>query len=207
MILLSQARARLQQQEVSPTDQLPLIELGVEDASLRTRMSHDFLSQAITFAHQSAQILKEFRERYGFKITPAWLLQLQAVAAGILMLDPELEDPAVAATSPKAADYEGVIRDSPAAFDEVFRSLLGAGVEVMIARAIARMSYHTARKQKIVLSESTWSMLQVMSDTAWRPSDVNLVDSTFPNFATTKGYQDNTERMTEFLGKLEALEI
>jgi hypothetical protein len=44
------------------------------------------LSQAIALSHQSAQILQEFRERYGLKITPAWLLQLQAVAAGILVL-------------------------------------------------------------------------------------------------------------------------
>jgi hypothetical protein len=29
----------------------------------------------------------------------------------------------------------------------------------------------------------------------------------FPNFATTKEHEDNTERMTEFLGKLEELEI
>ena len=50
-------------------------------------------------------------------------------------------------------------------------------------------------------------MLQVMSDTAWRPSDVNLVNSMFPNFATTKGFEDKSERMTEFLGKLEELEI
>lgn len=206
MILLSQARIRLQQREVSPTGQVPLTEHSAEDASLRSRISQQLLSQAITLSHQSAQILQEFRERYGLKITPAWELQLQAVAAGILVLDPELTDPTTV-MSPKAGDLDGTIRDSCTAFDEVFRSLLGAGVEVMIARAIARMTYHTARKQKIVLSRSTWDILQVMSSTAWRSSDMNLVSSTFPNFATTKGYEDKTERMTEFLGKMEELEI
>lgn len=206
MILLSQARIRLQQLEVSPTDQLPLTEHSAEDASLRSRISQEFLSQAVALSHQSAQILQEFRELYGLKITPAWLLQLQAVAAGILVLDPELTNPTTV-VSPRAGDMESTICDSSTAFDEVFRSLLGAGVEVMIARAIARMSYHTARKQKIVLSRSTWNMLQVMSGTAWRPSDMNLVNSMFPNFAATKGYEDKTERMTEFLGKLEELEI
>jgi hypothetical protein len=164
------------------------------------------LSQAIALSHQSAQILREFRERYGFKITPAWLLHLQAVAAAILVLDPELTDPTTV-MSPKAGDVDSTIRDSYTAFDEVFRSLLGAGVEVMIARAVTRMTYHTARKQKIVLSRRTWDILQAMSSIAWRSSDVNLVSSTFPNFATTSGYEDKTERMTEFLGKLEELEI
>lgn len=142
------------------------------------------------FAHRSVQTLQEFRERYGLKITPAWLLQLQAVAVGFLVLDPALAHPAIV-MSPKTAD-EDTIHDSPTAFDEVFRGLLGAGVGVMIARAIARMSYHTARKQKIVLNNSTWNMLQIMSKTAWRPSGVNLVNSTFPNFATTKGFEDKS---------------
>lgn len=206
MILLSQARIRLQQEEeISLTGQPQLTELDGEDAGLRSRMSHEFLSQAFGLAHQSAQILREFRERYGLKITPAWLLQLQAVAAGILVLDPALADPVIA-MSPEATE-EDTIHDSSSAFEEVFRGLLGAGVEVMIARAIARMSYHTARKQKIVLSKSTRNLLQVMSDTAWRPSDVNFVNSMFPNFATTKGFEDKSERMTEFLGRLEELEI
>jgi hypothetical protein len=208
MILLSQARTRLQQQEVSTTGQMPLAEFRAEESSLRSRMSQIYLNEAIALAHQSAQILQEFRERYGLKITPAWVLMLQAVAAGILVLDPELVNPTLV-TSPNVADLEKstAIRDSSTAFDEVFRGLLGAGVEVMIARAVARMSYHTARRQKIVLSKSTWKMLQIMSETAWRPSDVNLVDSVFPNFATQIGHEDNPDRMTEFLGKLEELEI
>lgn len=206
MILLSQARTRLQQHEVSPAGQPPLTQHSAEDANLISRTSQELLSQAIALSHRSAQILQEFRVRYGLKITPAWLLQLQAVAAGILVLDPELTDPTTV-MSPKAGDPDDAIRDSSTAIDEVFRSLLGAGVEVMIARAIARMSYHTARKQKIVLSRNTWDMLQVMSGTAWRPSDVALVSSTFPNFATTKGHEDKTQRMTEFLGEFEVLEI
>lgn len=116
-------------------------------------MSQDLLSDAIALAYQAAQILREFQERYGLKITPAWLLQLQAVAAGILVLDPELANPTIV-MSPKATDLEVTIRSSSAAFEEVFRCLLGTGVEVMIARAIARISYHTALKQKIVQSIS-----------------------------------------------------
>jgi hypothetical protein len=83
------------------------------------------------------------------KITPAWLLLLQAVAAGILVLDPELSDPTIV-KSPNTADLEGTIRDSSTAFDEVIRDLLGADVDVIIARAIARMNYVEKKRSSIV---------------------------------------------------------
>lgn len=206
MIFQSQTRVRLQQTAVSATGQLPLIELGDEDADLRTSTAEQYLSNVIQLAHRSAQILRDFRERCGLKIIPIWLLQLQAVAAGILLLDPELVDPSVV-TSPGATEHSETIDTSAAALEEVFRCLLGTGVEIMIARAIARMTHQTALKQKVILSQSTQGMLQVMSETAWRPSDARLISSTYPNFATTKGYDDSEERMSELLTKWEALEL
>lgn len=208
MIFLSQARTRLQQTEVSPTGQSPLTELDDGDAELKTRTAQKYLLDIIPLAHQSAQFLRDFRERYGLKITPAWLLQLQAVAAGVLVLDPDLDNSQIV-TTPSATDLGSAspIDNSATAFDEVFRCLLGTGVEVMIARAIARMTYHTALKHEIFLSRSTMNMLKLMSETAWRPSDLRLVNSTFPNFATTKGHDDSEERMSEFLAKWEVLDI
>ena len=206
MIFQSQTRVRLQQTAVSATGQLPLIELEDEDAGLRTTTAEQYLSNVIQLAHRSAQILRDFRERYGLKITPIWLLQLQAVAAGILVLDPELVNPTIV-TSPGATEHSETIDTSATALEEVFRCLLGTGVEIMIARAIARMTYQTALKQKVILSQSTREMLQVMSETAWRPSDARLVSSAYPNFATTKGYDDREERMSELLTKWEALDV
>lgn len=206
MIFLTQARTRLQQEGVSPTGQMPLIEVDKGDVNLATRKAQEWLEDAIPLAHQSAQILQDFRERYGLKITPAWLLQLQAVAAGVLVLDSELVDPTKVA-SPISKDREGTVADSAAAFEEVFRCLLGTGVEVMIARAIARMTYHTAQKHNIVLSRTTMSLLQVMSVTMWRPSDMGMINSVFPNFATVKGHGDNESRMTELLNRWEELKL
>ena len=148
MIFQSQARVRLQQTTVSDSGQLPLTESGEEDADLKTSTAERYSSSAIQLAHRSAQILRDFRERHGLKISPAWLLQLQAVAAGVLVADPELANPTIV-TSPGATENSETITTSAAALEEVFRCLLGTGVEIMIARAIARMTYLTALKQKV----------------------------------------------------------
>lgn len=206
MVFQTFTRTRLQQQEVSPTGQPPLTELGKEDSALRIRTSHENLSSLILHAHQSAQILREFRERYGLKISPATMLQLQAVAPAVLIHDPEMTEPRDN-ISTNDIQLGSAIDSSPAAMDEIFRCLLGTGVEIMNARAVARMTYHTVKKHKIVLGSSILSMLDLMSETAWRPSDVKLVKSVFPNFATIRGHDDNDERLTELLTKWETLEI
>ncbi|KAI5371147.1 hypothetical protein Slin15195_G020190 [Septoria linicola] len=177
-----------------------------------SRLAQHSLDKALSFAYQAAQALRDFRQRYGLKVTPAWLLQLQAVAASVLMLDPVLTQPSDNITSPAAAETlaaeseSRTIRDSHTAFDEVFRCLLGSGVEVMISRGIARMTYHTALEQKIELSRSTRTMLKIMSDTAWKPSDLSLLNSMFPDFTTTKG-EDSDGRLTQLLEKWEKLDI
>ncbi|KAM0713477.1 hypothetical protein Q7P37_010439 [Cladosporium fusiforme] len=188
MLLRIVARTRLQQRS---------------DSILVSRLAQGNLSHAIPLAHRAAQILKEFRERYGLKITPAWLLQLQAVAVNVLLLDPDLADVGRSRPQQYADDP---IENSQSAFDETFRCLLGTGVEVMIARAIARMTFHTAMAQKINFSQETWSLLQMMSDTAWRPSDISLVNSVFPNFAAIEGLEDD-KRMTVLLSKWESINI
>jgi hypothetical protein len=203
MMFQTHARTRLQQEQVSPTGQPPLTELGEEDVDLRSRMAHEYLSNTLTLAHRSAQMLSDFRERFGLKIIPALLLQLQAVAAGVLIHDPELANK----TSASTTDADSTINDSRAAFDEVFRCLLGTGVESILARGIARMTYQTALQFQVALSTGILSMLKLMAETAWRPSDVTLMKSNFPNFATTRGHDDHEERLTELLTKWEPLQI
>lgn len=68
------------------------------------------------------------------------------------------------------------------------------------------MIYYTALEQGAALSSSTRKMLQLMSETAWRPRDLSLVNSTFPNFATTDlGVQN--ERLSDLLLKWEKLDV
>lgn len=203
MMFQTHAQTRLQQKQVSPTGQQPLTELGEEDSDLRSRMAHELLSNTTTLAYRSAQMLQDFRERFGLKIIPALLLQLQAVAAGVLIRDPELAND----TSTSTTDADNTINNSRAAFDEVFRCLLGTGVESILARGIARMTYQTALQYQAVLSTGILSMLKLMAETAWRPLDVRLVKSIFPNFATTRGHDDHEERLTELLTKWETLQI
>lgn len=202
--LVSRSRLLAQDDSSPPHSQLSSTEDG--DAAFKAKAAHDHLNKALPFAHRAAQLLRDFRERYGLKITPAWLLQLQAVAAGVLLLDPALQSASLESSLDTVESSTDDIADSRTAFDEVFRCLLGAGVEVMISRAIARMTYHTALKQRVMLSRPVFSMLQLMSQTAWRTSDLSLVNSKFPNFATTRGHVDD-ERLTELLQAYEAIEI
>lgn len=197
----TRSQAEWQQSHAEPAR----TELNEKDVSFASQVAQEKLSSAILLAHRAAQILRDFRERYGLKVSPAWLLQLQAVTAGVLLADPELSSPTTVA-SPTSMERDGMIRDSHTAFDEVFRCLLGTGVEVMIARGIARMMYHTAQEQDIAVSRSTREMLTIMSHTAWRPSDLSLMNSRFPNFATIRG-KEKDERLTEMLSRWEKLNI
>ncbi|KAF2169515.1 hypothetical protein M409DRAFT_52055 [Zasmidium cellare ATCC 36951] len=147
MILWCAAKTKFEQRQ--ETSDYPQSSTGTtggddhDDAHFRSQMAQKRLSSSILLAHKAAEMLRDFRERYGLKVTPAWLLQLQAVTAGVLLQDPELADPTII-SSPEVNASDRSIRNSHAAFDEVFRCLLGTGVEVMIARGIARMMYHTA---------------------------------------------------------------
>lgn len=207
MILCSTARGIFQADDhPQRTDPPTLKEASSESAASKSRLAGEKRAEAIFYAHQAATILRDFRERYGLKISPAWLLQLLAVASGVLLDDPELSNPSNPMEPGMNEAIQGPIQDSRTAFDEVFRCLLGTSVEVMIARGIARMMYHTAIEQKVPLSNSTHTMLHIMSNTSWRPSDLSLVNSAFPNFATIGG-QENIERMTDLLVKWEKLEV
>ena len=198
------ARTRFQQAVDSSESGAPLREY-YEEVRFSVQKAQEAFANALPLAHQGAQMMRGFRQRYGFKVNPAYLLQLQAVTASVLLLDPELTNPSIV-VSQEAEAVDGSIRDSHTAFDEVFRSLLGTGVEVMIARGIARMMYHTALEQSIALSRSTREMLQIMSATAWQPSNLSHMNSMMPNFATLKSGEGG-ERMTELLSKWENLEI
>lgn len=199
MVLCLSARTHFQQCEP------PLNGTNDGDAAFSSRMAQRKLYHAISLAHRAAQILREFREHYGLKITPPWLLHLQATTSGVLLLDPALKGSA-ATTVSASQDSTEEINDSHTAFDEVFRSLLGTSVEVMVARGIARMMYHSALERNIALGPSSRQMLQIMSETGWHHSNLASMNSVLPNFASIKGHDDR-ERMTELLEKWEKLEV
>lgn len=207
MVLHLAARTRFQQSEpLGPSGDISHGAESDQDEDYRSRLAQEELSRAIELAHISSQILRDFRHQYGLKISPAWLLHLEAVTASVLLLDPVLTRPA-ALSSPTAQDTESTqIQDSHTAFDEVFRCLMGSAVEVVISRGIARMIYHTALQQGVALSPSTRKMLQLMSETAWRPRDLSLVNSIFPNFVTTE-LGDQEDRLSELLLKWENLDV
>ncbi|KAM3415732.1 hypothetical protein BST61_g9245 [Cercospora zeina] len=170
------------------------------------RIAHDGLSKALLFAYKAAEMLRDVRERYGLKIVPPFAVQLSAVAGSVLVLDKDLTIPHV---ENNPSDPSRPIADSHTAFDEVFRFLLGISVEIMIARGIARMIYYTALEHKIALSRAARAMLQIMADTAWRPSDLALLHSTYPDITTVGGDDEISanRRLSELLSSWENLEI
>ena len=196
-------------QEAEKVEQQPSSPDESDAADAMQRTAHDGLTRALALAYKAAQMLRDFRERYGLKTTPAWLLQLQAVAASVLVLDKDLKVHTISTHDEHVAASRGPITDSHTAFDEVFICLLGTTVEVMIARAIARMIYHTALEQKIILSRSSRTMLQIMADTAWRPSDLSLLNSAFPDFTTVSGDEEsNASRgLGELLSRWEKMDV
>lgn len=162
MVLCLLLRTRLQEKTDWEGNLAGSAKLDEDETSFRLTQVRDKVKEAITLAHQAAQILCDFRSRYGLKITPAWLLHLQAVTGSVLVLDQDLMEPAPDSSPVSKGAATSRITDSHTAFDEVFRSLLGTGVQVMISRGIARMMYHVALEQKISLSPSTRSLLQLM---------------------------------------------
>lgn len=196
MTLWVVARSRLQQKPASPGSPQ-----ARHQSALGRLLAADMLSHAVPLAHLAAQRLSDFRERYGFNVSPAWLIQLQGVTAGVLLQNPELVDGAFMESSTEE-DHGGVESGSRIAFEEVFRGLLGTSVQVMIARAIARMTYHNAHQRSVSLSPMIQSLLRIMSKCTWDSSDLWLIDSSFPNYAVTGG-EDDRERMTEMLRRWE----
>ncbi|KAF2212424.1 hypothetical protein CERZMDRAFT_97696 [Cercospora zeae-maydis SCOH1-5] len=81
--------------------------------------------------------------------------------------------------------------------------------ETLIARGIARMIYYTALEQKIALSRASRAMLQIVADTAWRPSDLSSLHSTYPDITAVSGDDKESakRRLSELLSSWEKLEI
>jgi hypothetical protein len=87
MILRLTAKTRFEQVEEPLMSQPILAQPDEEEASFISRMAQDMLSNALALGYAAAHLLCDFRERYGLKIAPAWLLQLEGVSAGVLLLD------------------------------------------------------------------------------------------------------------------------
>lgn len=158
---------------------------------------------------ETADLLRKFRQTYGFKSSPAFIFQAAAVVSSILLsyLGTQAKTPSRLANGvPTNLDDDLV-----SAFNESYRCLLAIGTRVMIGRGVARMVYHSSRAGNTPLPDDTQRLLEVVNDIVWTSTDVQHISSNFPNWAIKKelgtGGLNDDKRMEKLLKEWEALSI
>lgn len=163
------------------------------------------------FAHLTAQYLKDFRNIYGNKTTPTAIMHAAAVATSILLrsmkdaqtrigpashLDQYREE-----LSPRSLDRVN------SSFEECFQCLLSMGMQNLLPRAIARLIYRGAMQQKISLPENVVQMVQIVSESAWKATDLNEMNSMYPNriLPSTRNNEKISGQMPYWLAKWEEM--
>ncbi|CAD0089810.1 unnamed protein product, partial [Aureobasidium vineae] len=145
--------------------------------------------RALATAHDHAVRLGSFRHHYGLKITPPYFVQANGVVCFTLLQD--LDNPA-----------------SAAAFKEAFRCLLGAGMQLLWARGMARMLHLTAQNTGIRFPKPIETMLEAVADTAWTKSDTEMLSSCWPNIAIAKDAKaGESVTMEDLIKKWEKLAV
>lgn len=164
---------------------------------------------AISSAYQAATLLRAYRQTYGVKIVTPHLTQVMALSAFVLLED--LPNSIQTAHSGPQSDSEENASDpqptwtSESAFEEVFRCLLGAGMQAMLPRGIARMVHRTAEQMHIQLPARVNEFLKITAELVWQPKDLLKLSSRYPNLAILNGNGKKVEevRMEGLLKKWE----
>ena len=180
------------------------------DDSLPIDAKHSLYLKTRQYAYRAATSLRDYRATYGLKLTTPSIFHAATLASFILLHDMQLNPSTSRSPSdslPKRTTNS--ITDTQSAFEECFRCLLGGGLQLMLPRGIARMLYHTARQMRVQLPSIVLHMLRIVADTAWRPSDMDHLNSSYPNWAFAQDSDSFTsrDRMEDVLKKWENLEI
>lgn len=177
-----------------------------------TEDDHEWIKLgAITTVYQAATLVQTYRQTYGLKIATPHLTQILAISSFILLG----YLPSLAAHSSLQFESGVGTKESQqqwtaeAAFEEVFRCLIGLGMHAMLPRGIARMVYRTAEQMHIQLPARVSHMMKIAADLAWHPKDLLRLSSRYPNVAIMDGGGKSTQevRMEELLKKWEKLDV
>jgi hypothetical protein len=145
--------------------------------------------RAIATAQDMAAMMGNFRHHYGLKITLPYFVNANGVVCFTLLTD--LDNPA-----------------SAAAFKEAFRCLLGAGMQLLWARGMARMLHLTAQNTGIRLPKAIETCLDAVADTAWTKSDMEMLSSCWPNYVIAKDAKEGESvTMEDLIKKWEKLAV
>ncbi|KAG9600644.1 hypothetical protein KCU77_g3223, partial [Aureobasidium melanogenum] len=159
------------------------------EGSIRSHFARTMSYRAFATAHDHAVRLASFRHHYGLKIVPPYFVQANGVVCFTLLRD--LDNPA-----------------SAAAFKEAFRCLLGAGMQLLWARGMARMLHLTAKNTGIQLPRAIETILEAVADTAWTKTDTEMLSSCWPNIAIAKDAKiGESVTMEDLIKKWESLAV
>jgi hypothetical protein len=162
-------------------------------------VASDFLAavgrESLIFAHETAQYLHDFREMYGYKITPTAIMHAAALASSILLRNMRDTQPYDGVNGLYEMPPSSSLEDIHGSFEECFRCLLGMGMQNLLPRAIARMIYRTSEELQVKLPSNVVQMLQIVYDSAWQESDLRLMNSKYPNLFVP------TNRVTDIRAK------
>jgi hypothetical protein len=153
---------------------------------------------------ETADLLRSFRQKYGFKSSLAFIFQAAAVVSSILLSHLGSQTKTLAAL---ANGESSLYSDLSSAFDESYRCLLAIGTRVMIGRGVARMVYHSSRVAEIPLPPDTQRLLDVVNEIVWTSTDVQQISSSFPNWALAKNLGSEESRMESMLKQWEGLSV
>jgi hypothetical protein len=153
---------------------------------------------------ETADLLRSFRQTYGFKSSLAFIFQSAAVVSSILLSHLGSQTPTLTAL---ANGESSLYNDLSSAFNEAYRCLLAIGTRVMIGRGVARMVYHSSRAAKIPLPPDTQRLLDVVNEIVWTSTDVQQISSNFPNWAMAESLRTEEGRMENLLKQWEDLSL
>jgi len=139
-----------------------------------------YRQRRVDYAVRHAGLLADFRETYGYNV-PQSMVYHGAVLSLFIFLQ-ELQARAQDQERHEHPAIENASQDLDPAFEESFRCLLACGVQTMLPRGIARMVYLTAVQQGVQIPEPVAQMLALVADTGWHPKDLNLLESSYPNW-------------------------
>lgn len=171
----------------------------------------DLRRQALALTREAAAFLGDFRQRYGYKLVPPFVMHVGAMACNIQICAFEKSS---MRTSTVSAEPDGGVDDQDGfraanidAFQECFRSVLACGLQMMLPRGLARMLYHTANRLEVELPETVQRVLAVVADAAWQPTDVLKFNSFYPNIAMVVKHLADAEdyQMSKMLRALDGL--
>lgn len=168
-------------------------DVGSENSGTTTvAWERDLRYKALQYALSAAELLRNYRTRYGLKIAVSFLIQPAAIAINLLLRSMQQKWDQDFLRSSRPWEVAHLTDDVNSAFEECFRCLLAFGMQQMLPRAIARMVYHNAKQFKVGLPELVDSTLHAFSHSNWRRSEVRMLNSMYPNYAKT---DDTVEEM------------